>query len=241
VNQLDNKIQKLLVKEQYDSTVEVYDDIRFGSLGGKYFDKVEKSYVTRFLKGIKVLHIGTATGRFTELLTMKNYHYVGIEISKEMTKTSRKRIHNSKSEVVHADGENLPIIGSLFDNVLCVRSFQFLPDPKRFLSEAYRVLEGDGRVIVSFEMFLSIRPLLEKLSLLPLSPPPRTYCRIIDVVALVRRAGFEILWFGKVTRLPLLIYWRSPRFMSKILTVIHDYLPFWFGTVGLVVGRKESK
>jgi len=237
-SKITSDIWKAMAKNRYDAVVHEYERVRFASIGGKYFDIIEKTYATKFLKGSSVLHIGPATGRFTELLTKKKFRYIGIEISGEMAKASRKRIYNAQSEVIHADGENLPLAESLFDNVLCVRSFHFLPNPRKFLRDAYRVLKPDGRIILSFEIFLYTRLLVHKLSLLPVSTPPRKYHRINDVVSMSRDVGFKILWCSIATKLPLLVYWRSPFFVVKVLKLLHNYLSYKFGTVGLVVAEK---
>src|SRR5712691_3770658 len=139
-----NQTRKSAVRKKYDETVHEYEQLRFGTTGGKFFDRLEKAYVLRFLTGHLVLQVGTATGRFTQLLPDVGFHYVGIEISGPMAKTSHDRTHGLDREVIIGDGECLPFQAGSFDNVLCVRSFHFLPNPRIFLEEAVRVLRNSG-------------------------------------------------------------------------------------------------
>jgi hypothetical protein len=51
-------------------------------------------------------------------------------------------------------------------------------------------------------------------------------------------ARFEALFARNVTKLPLLLYWRSKD--DRILKGLHGKIPSLMGTVGMVVGSKES-
>ena len=233
---MNGESQKLAVRERYDRTVNEYDRIRFGRLGGKYFDALEKSYVLRFLEPGKVLHVGTATGRFARLLPARGYGYVGIEISQLMARASRQS-GNSDPEIVNGDGEVLPFVSGYFDNVLSVRSFHFLPNPRSFLLEAKRVLKPSGRVVVSFETFVAARPMMEGLRILPKPLPARATYRVQEVRKMFQQAGLDVVWSGKVTNLPLIVFFRSSGLPAKLIRRLHPYLPTILGTVGLVVGR----
>lgn len=230
---LDKKIQKFLVRELYDSIVQEYEVSRYGSYGGKFFDSIEKLYAIKVLQKTSVLHIGTATGRFTEYLSTRGFHYIGVEISGEMVKVAHKRLKNPNSVVIKADGEVLPFHDAIFDNVLSVRSFHFLPNPKNFLKEAHRVLKPKGRVIVSFETPIPFRSLLEIFL-----PVPQRFYHVSQVVTLLRQSGFKILLAEKVTKLPIYVYRKPPNFIVGIIKKFHNYLCPLFGTVGSVVGIK---
>ncbi len=225
------------ISHAYDAQVAVYESRRFEGIGGKLLDKVEKIHALKWLKHCNVLHIGTATGRFAELLPEHGFSYYGIEISRRMAHASKARTHGS-TEIIRGDGECLPLSSSSFDNVLSVRSFHFLPEPDRFIREASRVLQPHGRLVVSFEMYNRIGRFLEIVRLLPRGKPSRTLYRISEVKRFFANGGFSIHWSGKVTKFPLNFYWKAPRPILRIVCRFHPILPSWFGTVGSVVGEK---
>ena len=183
-----------------------------------------------------VLHVGTATGRVSHYFTSKCVDYVGIEISHVMAKITKTNL-NGVGDIVRGDAEYLPFRDGAFDNVVCVRSFHFLPHPKQFLSQVYNILKPAGRAIVSFEKRIPGRLVFERLRFLPTPGLVRNYYLNSEVSRLVESAGFEPIFRGNVTRLPLLVYWRLNH--DSILRKVHDKIPRWLGTVGVVVGQKS--
>jgi len=73
---------------------------------------------------------------------------------------------------------------------------------------------------------------------LPPSTAKRTYYSNPQVALMMRGARFEALLARNVTKLPLLLYWRSKD--DRILKGLHGKIPSLMGTVGMVVGSKES-
>jgi hypothetical protein len=79
--------------------------------------------------------------------------------------------------------------------------------------------------------------MFEQLRFLPTPGLGRNYYLNSEVFRLVEGAGFEPIFRGNVTRLPLLVYWRLNQ--DSILRKIHNKIPRWLGTVGVVVGEKS--
>ncbi len=154
-----------------------------------------------------------------------------------MVRITKEKL-NGAGDVVQADAEDLPFKPSVFDDVVSVRSFHFLPHPEAFLSEADRVLKLTGRVTVSFEQSVRGREAFRKLMGLPSSNAKRTYHSNPQVALMMCGARFEALFSGNITKLPLLLYWRSKD--DRILRGVHGKIPYLLGTVGMVVGSKES-
>jgi SAM-dependent methyltransferase len=238
--QTEKLVRKTNVRERHNHEANQYDATRFGSCGGRFFDYVEKDYASRFLVPGRVLHVGTATGRFVSYLSKLGFRYTGLEISDSMVETANRRIarKSTKADVIQADGENPPIRESSFDNVLCVRSYHFLPQPKLFLRNVFNVLKPAGRIIVSFELYSKLRNPAHFLRVLPEPLPKRTFYMVSDVARDLRKFGFHLIWMGKATKLPLLGYWKMPAPMVPLLRNVHSRLPHTLGTVGLVVGEK---
>jgi len=124
----------------------------------------------------------------------------------------------------------------VFD-VVSVWSFHFLPHPEAFLSEANRVLKRTGRVTVSFEKSVRGREAFRKLMGLPSSNARRTYYSSPQVALMMHGARFEARFSSNVTKLPLLLYWRSKD--DRILRRVHGKMPSLMGTGGMVVGSKD--
>jgi len=225
------------VIENYNNEGKNYDNIRYGrTKGGKFFSEIELSKTLELIKGVKILHVGTATGRVSAHLVSSGYDYVGVELSGIMAKITKEKLRGA-GDVIQADGENLPFKADAFDDVVSVRSFHFLPHPGAFLDEAHRVLKRTGRVTVSFEKNIRGRETFRKIMGLPLSNAKRTYYSNQQVTLMVRRARFEALFAGNVTKLPLLLYWRSKD--DRVLKRFHGNIPSFMGTVGMVVGTKD--
>jgi len=226
------------VIDNYNSEGKNYDNIRYGrTKGGKFFSEIELRKTLEHIKGNTVLHIGTATGRVSVHLVSSGFDYVGVELSGVMARITKEKLDGA-GDVVQADAEHLPFTADAFDDVVSVRSFHFLPHPEAFLDEAHRVLKRTGRVTVSFEKNVLGRETFRKLMNLPPSNAKRTYYSNPQVALIMRRARFEAIFAGNVTKLPLLLYWRSKD--DRILRGLHGKIPSLMGTVGMVVGSKES-
>src|SRR6266581_9661297 len=203
-----------------------------------FFSEIELRKTLEMIKGDTVLHVGTATGRVSAYLVSSGFDYVGLEISGAMARITKDKL-NGAGDVVQGDAEHLPFKPAVFDNVVSVRSFHFLPHPEVFLDEANRVLKRTGRVTVSFEKIVLGRETFRRIMQLPSSNAKRTYYTNPQVAFMLRKARFETLSVGNVTKLPLLVYWRSKN--DRILRRVHGKIPSLMGTVGMVVGSKEPE
>ena len=229
-------MQKRDVIKNYNREGRDYDNIRYGrTRGGSFFSEIELPNTLRLVQQGRVLHIGTATGRVSQYLISQGVEYVGLELSDVMVRITKEKL-NGSGMIVRGDAEHLPFKEEIFDNIVCVRSFHFLPEPSQFLIEARRVAKRKGRVIVSFEKKVPIRHLVERLKLLPTPLLSRNYYLISQVVRMTEQTGFAIIFAGNVTKLPLLLYWRTNK--DKVLRSIHPRIPDWLGTIGVVVADR---
>lgn len=95
----------------------------------------------------KVLEIGFGTG-----LNLPHYPkavsaLTTVEPNAGMSAIAQKRINASPIEVntTLLDGEDLSLADESFDNVVCTWTLCSIPNAKKALSEAYRVLKPGGR------------------------------------------------------------------------------------------------
>lgn len=86
------------------------------------------------------LEIGVGTGRFAEMLGID----VGIDPSVQALVYARAR----KISVQRATGEDLPFVDESFGAVFVLFTLCFVQAPEKVLSEARRVLQPEGRIVV---------------------------------------------------------------------------------------------
>jgi ubiquinone/menaquinone biosynthesis C-methylase UbiE len=101
--------------------------------------------------GSRVLDVSTGTGE-AALMTLPivgmSGFVVGADISPQMLRVARDRLHQPLFWPVAADGQALPFQDASFDSVVCQLGLQFFPDPARGLSEFRRVLRGNGNLAI---------------------------------------------------------------------------------------------
>jgi len=103
----------------------------------------------RVLPDDEVLEIGTGLGVFSEmLLSKKMKKYQGIEFDREVCTNAQKRV-GSNSLIQWGDAQSLAFEDQSFDCVICLEVLEHLPDFRKAVAEAFRVLRPSGRFIAS--------------------------------------------------------------------------------------------
>ncbi len=146
--------KKEQVEKMFDNIAPTYNFLNhFLSLG---IDKGWRNKVVRILntnKPKKILDIATGTGDLSfAMLKLKPEKITGIDLSEKMLDVGRKKIakknQGKKIEFFQGDSENLNFLDNSFDAVTCafgVRNFENLD---LGLSEMYRVLKKDSKVVI---------------------------------------------------------------------------------------------
>lgn len=124
------------------SDVEKFVNFCENEFGKKIMDR-EAEYIYNELKtSTKILNIGCGVGSLEERLSPLNI--IGLDSSEEMLNEAGKR---SNKTFVLGDAGKLGFEDSSFDAVIFVTTLEFLPDYKRAIREATRVLEPNGRIV----------------------------------------------------------------------------------------------
>jgi ArsR family transcriptional regulator len=100
---------------------------------------------------LRLLDIGTGTGRVLELLASRIGQGVGVDASKAMLALARSRLARAglpHCSVRLADMYRLPIADAAFDVAVMQMVLHYAEDPPGVLAEAARVLRPGGRLIV---------------------------------------------------------------------------------------------
>jgi len=100
---------------------------------------------------LRLLDIGTGTGRILELLAPRVAQGLGVDASKAMLALARARL--ARAGLTHcavrlADMYRLPLADASFDIGVLQMVLHYAEDPAGVLAEAARVLRPDGRLIV---------------------------------------------------------------------------------------------
>jgi len=91
------------VIDNYNGEGKNYDNIRYGrTKGGKFFSDIELRKTLELIKGTKVLHVGTATGRVSAHLVSSGFDYVGVELSRVMARITKEKLGGA-GDVIQAD------------------------------------------------------------------------------------------------------------------------------------------
>src|SRR5262249_20090840 len=91
-----------------------------------------------------VLDVGSSIQPYRRLITSESLHYIGLDI-----------FRTPYVDVV-ADAMRLPFREDSIDAVLCTGSLQVIEDPKRAVSEMYRVLKPGGVVFLGLNAVFPI-------------------------------------------------------------------------------------
>lgn len=110
----------------------------------------EQQVVNYFPYGAKILDIGSGMGREAFVLNSQGFEVVGLDISNIAVDKANDeaKVHGSKIEFYHYDGEHIPFGDAVFDVVIIwSQTFGLLYGKsykERFLKECKRVLKREG-------------------------------------------------------------------------------------------------
>ncbi len=106
-------------------------------------------------KGEDVLDIGCGTGVDTLIAAIKvepEGRAIGIDMTHEIIDKAKKNLRETFVKNVafqQASAENLPFSDENFDVVISNGVFNLIPDKAKALSEMFRVLKPDGRIMIA--------------------------------------------------------------------------------------------
>lgn len=204
---LYHRIQPLM-KSAFEKEAEDFD---------AWFDKNRNIFESEFLAEKQLLgdlgeavSIGVGTGLFASRLGIK----YGVEPASGMAELARKR----GIEVKAGTAEDIPYPDGQFDTVLMSTILSYVKDPKKAMSEAFRILKSGGQIVVSFLTREGSYALLYDLAYLrgrhdsEISPPDPYPVKFIsgtrwrstgEVTSLLKEAGFtDLVYAQSLTKHP---------------------------------------
>lgn len=104
------------------------------------------------LRGAKrILDVGSGAGQIARHLinfSDKDAELVCFDLSHEMLRRARNRLHSDRPRFVVADLTRLPFADASFDRVTCGYVLEHLPDPRVGLAELSRVMEPGAKMLL---------------------------------------------------------------------------------------------
>lgn len=173
--------------------------------------------------GQRALDLGCGDGLLTSALAARGAYAVGIDVDRRMLVTAHSRPAHSAGRSAFIEGriEQLPFQDGLFDVVVAVTVFCFLPDPAAALREAVRVLRPDGRLVIGelgrWSMWAGRRRIRARLGGSPLWKAAR-FRTAGELRSLVRRAGVA------VTSVRGAVYYPPVGWMARVLAIADRWL-----------------
>ena len=113
---------------------------------------------------------------------------VGGDYTHNLLRTARRH-YGDRIPLVQLDGDHLPFTDGAFDLVLIFEAVYYLPDAERFVAEARRVLDKDGKLLI-----VSVNPEWDEFA--P-SPHSTQYLSARELIDHLKRGGFgDVECFG---------------------------------------------
>jgi 2-polyprenyl-3-methyl-5-hydroxy-6-metoxy-1,4-benzoquinol methylase len=146
--------------EHYKSTkvAKEYDQIRFSSLSGRVFNKLEKNIIKNCFRDLPqdtlILDFPCGTGRLADVLLQSGYRVHGADISAEMLQEAKERLsryeNHFETEVLNAFA--LVDTTRKFEAALCARVLMHFPIEKqiKFLSGVSSLVKK--RVVINHSL-----------------------------------------------------------------------------------------
>jgi len=93
------------------------------------------------LSELKALDVGSSTGIIDSILAKNFKEVVGSDIDRKAVYFAQKKFKQKNLRFVVEDAMKLSFKDENFDVVICAQVYEHVPDPKKLLSEIYRVLK----------------------------------------------------------------------------------------------------
>ncbi len=151
-----------------------------------------------YLEGPQILELGSGPGHLQKILRGNGIVGMGLDESQQMLEITRRRLKRMGQSflLVQAIGEAIPFPDSTFDQVVATFPAEFITDQDT-LADIYRVLKGDGELVILRFAWLSDRHWPYKLTawlfrLVGEAPNPKRPLQVERLMTPFRKAGFSV-------------------------------------------------
>ena len=108
----------------------------------RYLDRFSSDNITFFT----CLDLGCGPWEYVPLLTKRNMHIIGFDISSEYLKTARSRITTDyeRVDLIRGDLAHLPFKNGVFDLIICLSVLEHLNSPEKLVHKIKFLLNEGG-------------------------------------------------------------------------------------------------
>lgn len=139
----ENKDLFAKIAEKYDSWYE--------NPVNRCMDRQEKATVSDALKGAgygtNLLEVGCGTGHWTEFFLSRGFRTTGLDVSDRMLSIARNK-EMKNAHFIRGDAHKLPFEDETFDVCAAMTLLEFVDNPRKVVSEMWRVTCPGGRIIL---------------------------------------------------------------------------------------------
>jgi SAM-dependent methyltransferase len=239
------RLDKASNKDFYNSQHPA-DRERFESRPGKIrsLEIVVPWIVSHLRPGDRVLDVGGGSGAYaSQIVRSLPVTVVGLDLAEGMIR--QRREDPLLRQNVVGDMESLPFAAESFDALMFIASLHHLPDPRRALAEAWRVLRPGGQLFSYDPNSLRAR----RTGSLPVDGDPHEFRVWVPWLAgQMRAAGFtvedvsgrRVAWrvLGGVVKSPSLRAFRAVESIDRLLCLLPGV--GLLGEIGMVHARKAA-
>lgn len=142
---MSNKLQLNPIVDFYNKQSKTYDSIK----GYSYWEILYNEYnnwIRRHLnlQNLTIADLGCGTGLTSELPLEKNNTVFGVDITRQLLKTAKKRHLHRQFVAIEGDITNLPFKDNSFDGVVCLDTLEHISSSEKAISEISRICKQDG-------------------------------------------------------------------------------------------------
>jgi len=194
---------------------ERFDGMRFSGPIGRLIADTQEAQIAGFLaptEGLRVLDVGTGTGRAAIALARRGAIVTGVDASAEMLDVAERRAREAGASVtfVRGDAHGLNFPDRSFDAVVCLRVLMHTPDWRASLRELCRV--ADHRVVFDYPALSSAAAIqaVTRRAAHVFRPSVEAY-RVFSassIARVLRDAGFEVRGEHRQFVLPIALHKR---------------------------------
>jgi SAM-dependent methyltransferase len=126
----------------------------------KYYKGLKEIIKTyRLFENLKIIDIGSGTGKTIKLFKTPSNKVWGLDISDRRNDT-----YSDSYEFICGNALNIPFKDSFFDLVVSFDVIEHIEDDVKFMKEIIRVLKKDGKIVIGTPNRLRISNRIQKLS-----------------------------------------------------------------------------
>jgi ubiquinone/menaquinone biosynthesis C-methylase UbiE len=205
---------KARVQDHFHRSADEWNDVYFGRSFQSVHIQLRQRLVMQLVDGLKLpveshaLEIGCGAGQTTALLA-RRFRVDALDFAPNMVATARATCRElglaTRVNFITGDAENLPFDDAIFDLVVCMGVISYLPEWRRALTEAFRVVKPGGSLIITcpnkwglshlfnppFLRVGTLRRLLTRSEKFQRVPPTRQFSPS-EFDSALRRTGFNL-------------------------------------------------